>query len=310
MSNPFPRLPGRAAALVLFLFVVPALMATAPLAAAQSPEPSAAELKAEAWDAQQALAEAERAEAAAKQAALEAEQRAAAARERAAQAASRAEAAPPAASVDPAELERLREQVREAREAARTAQGEARAARVEVSAQLAEMREAHEKRYARPGFFIAGGAAWAPELFDTDFEIDNARAGYVALGYRAGDRFEAEVRFDISDDFDVSGFGIEGDVDAWSATFNGRFFMLTGKFQPYVGIGLGATRFEAKLRDVATGEKGRDRETEMVFRPSAGFDFYVSETLALTADAALHVPRGDISHLRWATLGGGIKLRF
>lgn len=301
-----------------------ALACLALLFASAASAQSTDDLKVEAWEAQRSAEEAERLEAEAREAVAQAERRAAEAREKAAEAQRRAEAAadapftikrldPAAASAEAAgvpptgasaeAVEELRSEVREAREAAARAEAEVVALREELA-------ERHAQRYARPGLYLSAGLAWAPELFSTDFSVDNGESAWAAVGYRVVDRFEFEVRLDRVTNFGVEGFGLDAELEGYAATLNGRFFLTTGRVQPYLGVGLGAMRFEGDGELVDTGERIKDRETELVFRPSVGVDLYLTENVAITGEAAMFNPSGDLSHLRWATLGAGVKLRF
>lgn len=307
-----------------------------------------AELKARAWDAQQAAADAERAAKEAREQALEAQKELEAARaeaeamaeaaaaEAAAAEAAAAEAAAsaptPAVVITPApmpqpeagprsapvaagaaeegasksEVDQLRDEVREARDAAKNAEAQARLARQE----LEQYAEAQRQRYARRGLFIAGGVGYAPNLFETTLDEGNGRSAFGSLGYRIDERVELAVRFEGMQGIDLSGQGYTGDAEGWTSTLNVRVFMLTGKIQPYVGFGIGAGQIDVNLVETATGDPFRYQETSATFRPSAGLDLYISESVAITGDAAVHLLAGNNSSLNWATLSVGLKYRF
>jgi opacity protein-like surface antigen len=108
----------------------------------------------------------------------------------------------------------------------------------------------------------------------------------------------------------LRGFNTVGRVEGWSATANARLFLLTKAFQPYLGVGIGAMQATTDLKEVGGPGSFYSKDTVAVFRPFAGFDFYISETFALTADAAVNLPGGDLSSLTYATISGGVKLRF
>jgi hypothetical protein len=298
--------------------------ATATPAAAASPQPSVTELKAQAFDAQEAARQADAAAAdasAAAEAAQQAVGRATGVATGAATAAGVAAAAaastpapvvvpppappapePAAAPPDPA-LEDLRRATEEAKNAAA-------AARAAIAALEEHVRE-REKRYSRNGFYVAGGIFFAPELFDTTLLVGDSRGAFGAIGYHLGERFDVEVRFDALDDFALtSRNGFAGSLNGWSATLNGRIFLMTKTFQPYIGMGLGAMGGRTNVTDLSTGETIRYEDTVPLFRLSGGFDFYFTESVALTADAAINMPGGELNAANYATLGGGLKFRF
>jgi hypothetical protein len=314
-------------ALLILSFAAPTTVS------AQDAAPSIAELKAQAWDAQQAAAQAQAAAEAAQQKASEMVERAASENPPAVAPVAEAPPAPapapetpptpaptPTVAVAPPapqttaadpEIAALRDEIRQAKEAAAAAE----AAAIAMRNELAEHEEKHERRFSRPGFFIAGGLAWAPQMFDTRLDSTHGEGAYGAIGYRFTEYFELEMRFDPVRGFDLAGQALNGNpivgkVDGWSTTLNGRLFILTGKFQPYLAFGLGAGSLKASFSQDGDGNPAVIEEVSAYFRPSAGFDFYVSETLALTFDAAIQLPSGRFSSLTYATLGGGIKLRF
>ncbi len=318
--RPLRRQAGLGFALVIFVLLdsVSRAEETAAPTAVQAPvaesapapipaEPSVIELKAQAYDADQAsrqaaaaAAEADAAAAAAR-AAVEAATGvapAAAAAGAGAAAAVPAPAAAPSAASDAA--------LHQATEAAESAAAAARAATAALQAEIVE----RKNRYSRSGVVLLGTVFWAPDIFDTEYAVGDSKGVSAALGYHFAKNFEVDVRFEAVSDFDLSGFGNRGSFKAWSTTLNGRFYLLTKQFQPYLGLGVGVMEGTTFLQDVATGASVQYEDIVAVFRVAGGFDFYVSETLALTADAAVVAPGGVLSDATYATLGGGIKLRF
>ncbi|MBW2384390.1 MAG: porin family protein [Deltaproteobacteria bacterium] len=337
-----PSIKARLASLVTLMLLTSIFSvsaASAQTAQAPPPTPSVNDLKARAYDAQQAQAEAQRAQAEAMQAAETAEAAAADATHRAQEAQRALESAgatatpvivapgpppvpvstpvpapAPAPAAAPAattaatgaDLAASRAELERATEEARNAAAAARAA----TRALEEHMQERKDRYARRGFFLAGGVFYAPELFNTVLTIDNSNGGWGGIGYRFTKRFEAEVRFDWLNGFDVSGFNTEGLVEGWSTTANARLFLLTKSFQPYLGLGLGAMQAKTKLVEVDGPGRVNTEQTVAIFRTFAGFDYYISETFALTLDGAVNLPGGDLSSLTYATISAGVKLRF
>lgn len=292
-------------------------------------QPSLVELKASAYDAQEA---ARQAEAAAAQASAAAE----AARQAVGQAsgapvtpapavaaepappppppapapAAAEEAAPAAAepAAEPATPDPTLEALHRATEEAKNAAAAARAA----TAALQEHVKEEEGRFSRNGFFLSGGVFWAPELFDTTASVGDSKGAFGAIGYHFGERFDVEARYDILDEFSIVSptTGYVGHFDGWTVTLNGRIFLLTKTFQPYLGMGIGVMDGKTSYKNAITGRRLQFDDTVATFRVSTGFDYYVSESFAITADASVNMPGGEISAANYATLGGGIKLRF
>lgn len=272
--------------------------------AQQASAPSVNDLKAAAFDAQekarQARATAEQAE----QAAQNAEQSLSAAQAAPAGVAApvAATAAAPPAAVPPEVLEDLHRATEEAKNAAASARA--------ANAALAEYMQEREHRYSRRGFYVSGGLFYAPQLFDTSYRAENSQGAFGSIGYHFAERFEVEVRFDGFQDFDLSNSEYTGYFNGFAVTANGKLFILTGSFQPYIGLGIGALNGKVGFTEIATGTFQSDRSTVATFRVAAGLDWYLTETIAITGDAALLLPGGSLSNANFATLGGGLKLRF
>ena len=58
------------------------------------------------------------------------------------------------------------------------------------------------------------------------------------------------------------------------------------------------------------GRRFNNTETEGVFRPSLGFDLYLTPHLLLNVDAAYVGPGDDLEDFAYGTVGGGLELRF
>lgn len=210
-----------------------------------------------------------------------------------------------AASTPPAS-EASDDALHRATEAADNAAAAARAA----TAALQEFERERAQRYSRNGVVLIGGIFWAPEIFQTSYSVGNSNGAHIALGYHFADYFEVDFRFEYLNDFDLSGYGNRGSYTAWSTTLNGRFYPLTKQIQPYLGFGIGVLEGTTFLQDVVTGYAIEESEVVAVFRFSGGVDYYVSESLALTADVSIDVPGGYLTNATYATLGGGLKVRF
>ena len=288
---------------------VPA-QAASPPAPPTASSPSLVELKAAAYDADEAS---RRAEAAAAEAQVAAEA-ARAAVDRASGvapvpatgAATDAAVAVEAVDPPPATPDARDEALHRATEAAENAAAAARAATAALQQQTRE----HEQRFSRNGVVVLGGVFWAPELFTTAYAVSDSKGANIAIGYHFARHFEVDVRYEQVDDFDLVYGNVAGTFDAWSTTLNGRFYMLTKQFQPYLGMGIGVMQGTTFLQNTLTGYAIQEQDVVAVFRVSGGFDFYISETLALTADASVDIPGGGLTNATYATLGGGLKLRF
>ena len=269
-------------------------------------------LKAGAYDAQRAADEAATAAEAARQQAAGAAERlqaaeAAAARaseEAAAQAAAvnQAEAATPTPA--PASDTALEEARAEAASANRKAE-EALAAVDELMARFA---------YDRSGFYLGGGVFWAPEVFNSSprLSVADSRGLSGWLGYRFSPHFATEIRVDRIDDFKLKATDFRGQVYGWSTTVNVKVFVMTGRLQPFVDLGVGAfmSDFDHTHPESDTATKFTHADTNAIFRGSIGFDLYLSPSVALTMDAGFASVSGDFDIVKFGQIGGGLTFRF
>lgn len=220
------------------------------------------------------------------------------------------QAAPAAAPGEPAVTQA---DLQRALEKAEQAAAEARRTREELDA----LKEAQRMRYARKGLTMSVGAFWAPELFDTSAHVDDSRGLSGGIGYRLHPRFSIDSGFNW-----VQGFAVEtalsysdppvfytADLAMWSATLGGRFYILTGKIQPYVGFGFGASGAKGTFR-AAGAEDIEYKEFGGNISFNGGVELYVSETLAIGADAAVFLPGGDLQSLNYSTLGAKLIYRY
>lgn len=222
--------------------------------------------------------------------------------------------AAPVAAAAPAEAPVTREELDRALEKAENAAATARKALAEVEA----YKEKQRMRYARNGLTLSAGAFWAPDLFDTSASIDPSLGLSGGLGYRVHPHFSVETSFVLAQGFDVAtsvddGISVidyQGDVQMWSALIGGKFYLMTRKVQPYIGIGLGAAGAKIDLQNSVGAANYDYKDVGGVIAFNGGLDLYVSESLALGLDAAVYLPGGNLQGLDFSTLGAKLIYRF
>lgn len=203
----------------------------------------------------------------------------------------------------------------QAEQRAREAERRAEDAAAKADAALAKV-EALERRFAydRTGLFLGAGVYWAPEDFDVrdDVRVDESAGAFARVGYRVHPRVAVDVRFDYLDDFDLEDAETVWSLDAYSITGNVRVFLLTERFQPWLGLGAGAVRSDLEARDRATGVELETlgRETDSTVRFAAGLDFYLTPHLALSLEGAYQAVGGVRSYIGYGQLGAGLDFRF
>jgi len=127
--------------------------------------------------------------------------------------------------------------------------------------------------------------------------------GYnLRLGYRFHPNIAVEAMAENAVGFDLKGFG--GEISTWTTTVNGKFFALTGQFQPYGLLGIGAMQ----LKDKTPGPSLND--FDLALRYGAGIDTYITENLVFNMEVSYVHPQGNVDDVNYVSLGGGIQIRF
>jgi opacity protein-like surface antigen len=161
--------------------------------------------------------------------------------------------------------------------------------------------------YARPGFALGAGISYAGEDFDdVGSGFDDTAALDVFGSYRFHPNLGVEARFEHTLDFEGDLGPYDVDVNLWSLTANLQVFVLTGQFQPFVGVGLGYGGAEAEV----SGPIGDDDVTDPVWRLFGGLDSYVTPNMAVGLEAAYNFGIDDLDDLDYWTLSALFRYRF
>jgi opacity protein-like surface antigen len=159
--------------------------------------------------------------------------------------------------------------------------------------------------------------------------IDSDTFGAMGRGgYRCHPYFSTEIQFEALSDFDGSifengtppvddsarGFGLE--LESLVFTVNAKGHLLTGRYQPFVLLGVGFMRMESKSRDITGGTlptataNASDREVEVALRYGAGLDFYLTKNVVATAEGSYLMPTGKLDGLDYYQFSLGLQYRF
>jgi hypothetical protein len=118
------------------------------------------------------------------------------------------------------------------------------------------------------------------------------------VGFRLAPHFAVESMVEWTGDFsDVSGV----DLATTLVAMNGRYYILTDQWQPYVSLGLG---WGFANIDPGPSENG------FVARFGGGLDYYIGRNWGLTGEFAYNVSTGDLSEFNYMSLGWGAFVRF
>ena len=127
-----------------------------------------------------------------------------------------------------------------------------------------------------------------------DFEGFGASGHF---GYRFHPRWAAELQVDWTR-FESEVLTPSPATNGVNLSLNAKFYLLTGRFQPYALFGLGGWQLQA--------------DEEFLYRAGFGFDMYGSDddTMALNLEFSFVDPTGEASALGYLSVGWGFLFRF
>ena len=147
------------------------------------------------------------------------------------------------------------------------------------------------------------------------------------VGYRCHPYISTELQFETLTDFDGSisengtpsndsarRFDLE--LETLVFTTNAKGHLLTGRYQPFVLLGMGFMRMESKAYDVTGGTipgraaQASERTVGVAFRYGAGLDFYLTKNVVMTAEGSYLMPLGELDGLDYYQFGVGLQYRF
>ena len=171
-------------------------------------------------------------------------------------------------------------------------------------------------------------------------DIDSDTFGVSGRGgYRCHPYVSAELQFERLSDFDgaisenASGITNQGIIDpadfatarrfdleleSLVFTTNVKGHLLTGRYQPFVLLGVGFMRMESKARDDGTlgnptlglAPQASDRIVKVALRFGGGLDFYLTRNVVVSAEASYLMPTGKLDGLDYYSIGLGLQYRF
>jgi len=131
---------------------------------------------------------------------------------------------------------------------------------------------------ARSGPILGLGGIFALENFSGIGESTDNSGGFNAhIGYRFNPRVSTDLHIERYQEFDAK----HGEVNGWAVGINGRGYLLTGKFQPFLLGGLNYLDMETSISDAANPNKTDDGPA---LRFGGGLDWYVTNKIVMTGD--------------------------
>lgn len=154
------------------------------------------------------------------------------------------------------------------------------------------------------GFYLGLGLDMAEESFD---KHDNGRGFNTGVGFilTGGYRFHPNISIEGSCEFidHLDAKSLDASILAFNANFKG--YLTTLRFQPFVLLGIGITRFQFKPDG---GSKNDDVGLTAHF--GGGIDYYIAPRISLGITVAYVATSGAIRKLDHTTIGLGAQYRF
>lgn len=169
---------------------------------------------------------------------------------------------------------------------------------------------AEDDEYARSGAYIgvAGSAAIYTD-FGGSVNTDDPFGVNVRAGYRINPNIAAEVQYEwlSQADIDVSGTTF-AKIDTWALTVNGKGYILTGRYQPFVVVGLGVMKVELEDTLGFIGSEGTFED--FVARMGGGIEVYITPNVVGNFDITYMLPASDVKDVDYVSFGLGLQYRF
>lgn len=142
--------------------------------------------------------------------------------------------------------------------------------------------------------------------------VDSAAGINARGGYRLHPRVALEAQFEWLTDVDVDIVGnVEQDaaltVSSWTTTLNGKGYIFTGRFQPFLAVGVGAISVDVTDR---MGLDLRNDDVGFVLRMGGGMDFYINPKWLIELDLSYVLPTWGTAPFTYISGGIGVGYRF
>lgn len=135
-------------------------------------------------------------------------------------------------------------------------------------------------------------------------DFDTGVGFLLTVGYRFHPNIAFEGSCEFIDHLDSDDF--DPTLNSTILAFNGNFkgYLTTRRFQPFVLLGVGITRFQFDQ------DGAKDNDVGLTAHFGGGFDYYVVPRISVGLTAAYVVTSGKIEDLDHTTIGLGAQYRF
>ena len=193
--------------------------------------------------------------------------------------------------------------------------------------------EPRDDDYDRRGWFAGLQGVYAREDYDVDreerniqsqtefeieFSLNNHDAGGVRgkFGRRCHSRFSVEFEMEWLDDFagevvNLSNGEVASDINfsTIAGTINTKGYLLTGRVQPFVLVGVGAMSVRGDNNPIGSNKSSQD-DGHLVARFGGGIDFYVNRHWVVSGQADYVYSATNLESTNYISVGFGAMYRW
>ena len=204
---------------------------------------------------------------------------------------------------------------------------------VELATEDDDEVEPRDDDYDRPGWFAGLQGVYAREDYDIDreerniqeqtpfeveFSLNNHDAGGVRgkFGRRCHSRFSVEFEMEWLDDFaGKENLTNNGDLvsdikfSTIAGTINTKGYLLTGRVQPFVLVGVGAMSVRGDRNPVGSNKSSQD-DGQLVARFGGGIDFYATRHWVVSGQADYVYSATNLQSTNYISVGFGAMYRW
>jgi opacity protein-like surface antigen len=128
------------------------------------------------------------------------------------------------------------------------------------------------------------------------------------VGYRFHPRLAGEVQFQWFPKADIEFADVKAmKLETLTLTGNAKGYLLTGRVQPFLLVGVGLMHFDAKDK---LGLGLRAKGEGFAARFGGGVDVYLNRNFLLALDTSYVLPTGDVDGLDHVSFSLGLQYRF
>jgi len=161
----------------------------------------------------------------------------------------------------------------------------------------------------RLGTYLGVALAGGIESFDdvAGLDVDSSLGFQAWIGQRLHRHVSVEAQWEWMDGFEIDTPGGDLEFEQHQLTANARFYLLTGRIQPYLKAGVGFVHTEI---DTPFGSAGDDDTG--VGRAGAGLELYASREFTVNVSGEFVIPTDDVVGVdtRYVSVAAGFQYRF